>query len=82
MKSHLDEIWSNKNRLLGLNHLEKISIFLVSQGDLNTRVDAAREQVDAWLAAKLGDPCSMEDECHHCHLWCQFWCMIVDINYH
>lgn len=29
---------------------------IVSQGDLNTRVDAAREQVDAWLAAKLGRP--------------------------
>jgi len=43
---------------------------IVSQGDLNTRVDAAREQVDAWLAAKLGD--LMQYPSLPSVKWCQF----------
>ena len=29
---------------------------VAKKGDLNTRVDASRDQVDAWLAAKSGAP--------------------------
>lgn len=46
------------------------STSIVSQGDLNTRVDAAREQVDAWLAAKLGD--LMQYPSLPSVKWCQF----------
>ena len=32
------------------------------QGDLNTRVDASRDDVDAWLAAKSGAPGTVKRE--------------------
>lgn len=41
-------------------HREYDRVFLM--GDLNTRVDASREQVDAWLAAKQFDRCMAADQ--------------------
>lgn len=41
-------------------HREYDRVFFM--GDLNTRVDAAREQVDAWLAAKQFDHCMAADQ--------------------